>query len=366
MIIANIGDQRSDLAVGHAEMTFKVPNRFISFPSPTLRKFGLDHLVGAVFRRADPSLVPVALGQRRLVCALFAATRTRSRYLEKSAVSPRISSEAAFSPQKYDDVRCCNKKATIPRSTCELHTKGKRWYALCMDRAVAYYRVSTKQQHRSGLGIEAQRAAVTRFARTERMAIIGEFVEVETGKGADALERRPQLAAALSAARSARCSILVCKLDRLSRDVAFVSGLMAQRVPFIVAELGRDADPFMLHLYAALAEKERRLISERTKAALAAKKANGGKLGNTKNIELAGSLGREALISSANAFAMNLLPLVHAIQTTGAITLEAITHALNERGVRPVRGTRWYASSGPQPSLPRAEIRGHSSTLMIL
>jgi hypothetical protein len=89
-------------------------------------------------------------------------------------------------------------------------------------------------------------------------------------KGADALERRPQLAAALAAARSAKCSVVVSKLDRLSRDVAFVSGLMAQRVPFIVAELGRDADPFMLHLYAALAEKERRLISERTKAALAA------------------------------------------------------------------------------------------------
>jgi DNA invertase Pin-like site-specific DNA recombinase len=100
------------------------------------------------------------------------------------------------------------------------------------------------------------------------MTVIGEFVEIETGKGADALERRPQLAYALAAARSAKCSVVVSKLDRLSRDVAFVSGLMAQRVPFIVAELGRDADPFMLHLYAALAEKERGLISERTRAAL--------------------------------------------------------------------------------------------------
>ena len=111
------------------------------------------------------------------------------------------------------------------------------------------------------------------IAEAEGITIIAEFVEAETGKGADALDRRPQLAAALAAARSAKCSVLVSKLDRLSRDVAFVSGLMAQRVPFIVAELGRDADPFMLHLYAALAEKERRLISERTKAALAAKKA---------------------------------------------------------------------------------------------
>src|SRR6202022_1027145 len=164
-----------------------------------------------------------------------------------------------------------------------------------MESAVAYYRVSTKQQQRSGLGIEAQRATVTRFAESERLTIIAEFVEIETGKGADALDRRPQLAAALAAARGARCSVLVSKLDRLSRDVAFVSGLMAQRVPFIVAELGRDADPFMLHLYAALAEKERRLIAERTKAALAAKRAAGVSLGNPHNLDHAGCLGRAAL-----------------------------------------------------------------------
>jgi DNA invertase Pin-like site-specific DNA recombinase len=149
----------------------------------------------------------------------------------------------------------------------------------------------------------------------------------------------------LAAARTAKCSVLVSKLDRLSRDVAFVSGLMAQRVPFIVAELGRDADPFMLHLYAALAEKERRLISERTKAALAAKKAQGAKLGNRRNIATAGSLGRGALVASADQFAANLLPLIQGIQSTGATTLEAITRALNERGVRPARGRRWYASS---------------------
>jgi len=134
-------------------------------------------------------------------------------------------------------------------------------------------------------------------------------------------------------------------LDRLSRDVAFVSGLMAQRVPFIVAELGRDADPFMLHLYAALAEKERRLISDRTKAALAAKKAQGAKLGNPTNLALAGSTGRAAQVSCADDFAAKLLPLVHAIQNSGATTLEAITRALNQRGVRPARGTRWHASS---------------------
>jgi DNA invertase Pin-like site-specific DNA recombinase len=94
-----------------------------------------------------------------------------------------------------------------------------------------------------------------------RTVVPAEFVEVETGKGADALDRRPQLAAALVAARKARASILVAKLDRLSRDVHFISGLMTHRVPFIVAEVGADADPFILHLYAALAEKERHLIA---------------------------------------------------------------------------------------------------------
>jgi DNA invertase Pin-like site-specific DNA recombinase len=139
--------------------------------------------------------------------------------------------------------------------------------------------------------------------------------------------------------------VLVSKLDRLSRDVAFVSGLMAQRVPFIVAELGRDADPFMLHLYAALAEKERRLISERTKAALAAKKASGAKLGNPSNIAAAGQCGRVTQVAAADQFASGLLPVIDAIRRTGATTLEAITRALNERGIRPARGARWYASS---------------------
>src|SRR4051812_599090 len=101
-----------------------------------------------------------------------------------------------------------------------------------MERAVAYLRVSTRQQQRSGLGIEAQRATIARFAQAENIQIIAEYVEAETGKGADALDRRPQLAAALAAAKAAKCCVLVSKLDRLSRDVAFVAGLMAQRVPF--------------------------------------------------------------------------------------------------------------------------------------
>jgi DNA invertase Pin-like site-specific DNA recombinase len=152
-------------------------------------------------------------------------------------------------------------------------------------------------------------------------------------------------AVALAAARNLRCSIVVPNLDRLSRDVAFVSGLMAQRVPFIVAELGRDADPFMLHLYAALAEKERRLISERTTAALQAKRASGAKLGNPTNLCFAGSIGRIAQARVADEFATNLMPLVQAIQNAGAVTLSQIASALNAHGVRPARGNNWHRSS---------------------
>ncbi len=117
---------------------------------------------------------------------------------------------------------------------------------------ISYIRVSTDSQSRSGLGIEAQREAIKRFADAEGFEISQEFVEAETGKGHDAMDRRPKLATALQAARRAKCSVLVAKLDRLSRDVHFVSGLMAHKVPFIVAELGADVDPSLLHLYAAL------------------------------------------------------------------------------------------------------------------
>jgi DNA invertase Pin-like site-specific DNA recombinase len=214
-----------------------------------------------------------------------------------------------------------------------------------MEAAVAYYRVSTRQQHRSGLGIEAQRATVQRFAEAEQINIIAEFVEAESGKGADALDRRPRLAAALAAARKAKCSVLVSKLDRLSRNVAFIAGLMSQRVPFMVADLGRDADPFMLHLYAALAEKERRLISERTKAALAIRKATGSKLGNPINIREAGNIGRAALAAAADDHARGLLPLLRTVRNEGSTTLAAITTSFNSRRIPTARGARWHVSS---------------------
>jgi DNA invertase Pin-like site-specific DNA recombinase len=214
-----------------------------------------------------------------------------------------------------------------------------------MASLIAYIRVSTGKQERSGLGIEAQRDAIQRFAEAEGFVLTTEFVEVETGKGTDALERRPQLNAALAQARKSKQAVCVAKLDRLSRDVAFIAGLMAQRVPFIVAELGADVDPFVLHLFAALAEKERTLIAERTRAALARKKAAGARLGNRTNLAEAQAKGAEVLRAGADAFAANVLPIVRQIQAAGITSTRDIAAALNARGIRTARGGEWHHST---------------------
>lgn len=208
---------------------------------------------------------------------------------------------------------------------------------------ITYIRVSTAKQGRSGLGIEAQRDALARFAEAEGFTIVGEYVEIESGKGSDALAQRPQLAAALADARREKCFVAVAKLDRLSRDVHFISGLMAQKVGFIVAELGADADPFTLHLYAALAEKERKVISERTKAALARAKANGTKLGNPR-ISEAWDKGAAAGRAKADSFACNVLPFIREAQAAGATSLRDIAGALNARGVPTARKGVWAAT----------------------
>ena len=209
---------------------------------------------------------------------------------------------------------------------------------------IGYVRVSTSQQGRSGLGIEAQREALERFAASEGFELVRVFVEVETGKGADALDRRPQLAAALHEARKQRCSIGVAKLDHLSGDVHFISGLMAHRVPFVVAELGPDVDPFILHLFAALAEKERAMIAARTKAALAAAKARGVTLGGPK-LAKARKLAVASIKALADQQAANMLPVIREIQRTGATSLHQIADALNARGISTPRGGKWYAKS---------------------
>src|SRR6516165_6869369 len=142
---------------------------------------------------------------------------------------------------------------------------------------IAYYRVSTPRQGRSGLGLEAQRKAVAQYALNSSLMIAEEFVEVETGKGSDALEKRPVFAAALKKAKKLKAPLVVAKLDRLSRDVAFISGLMSCGTQFISAD-DPHASTFVLHIKASVVEEERRMISQRTKDALAAAKENLGKM----------------------------------------------------------------------------------------
>lgn len=215
-----------------------------------------------------------------------------------------------------------------------------------MQPIIGYYRVSTARQGRSGLGLEAQRATVLRFAQAESFTLAREYTEIETGKGADALERRPILAAALDEARRRRCPVVVAKLDRLSRDVAFIATLMAQRVPFLVSELGRDVDPFALHLFAALAEKERALISQRIKAALAAAKARGVRLGGNRpeNFSDVGrAAGRAAQTERANDQARFLAPLIEELRSRGASSLRELAEGLQASGTATPRGGRWTA-----------------------
>ena len=214
-----------------------------------------------------------------------------------------------------------------------------------MRQIISYIRVSTGKQGKSGLGIEAQRRGHRPVRRRRGARGGGRVRRGRDRQGSDALDRRPKLAEALAKARKAKAPVVVAKLCRLSRDVAFISGLMDKRVPFIVTELGADADPFMLHLYAALAQKERALIAERTKAALAQKKAQGAVLGNRTNLPDAQAKGVAANREAADAFAANVLPIVRQIQAAGATTFRAIAAALNDRGVRTARGGAWHDST---------------------
>lgn len=217
---------------------------------------------------------------------------------------------------------------------------------------VSYLRVSTDRQGKSGLGLEAQREAVARFAEAEGLVIVAEFVEVETGKGTDALDLRPKLAAALAEAARLKCPVAVAKLDRLSRDVAFIAGLMARNIPFIVAELGRGVSPFMLHIYAAVAEQERAMISKRTKDALAAAKARGAVLGKGWR-GLAVKRKAEALDRLTPA--RDRLEALKAQWDAKQITVRAIADQLNAEGVPSPTGGLW-GPSNVHRALARLEV----------
>jgi DNA invertase Pin-like site-specific DNA recombinase len=186
------------------------------------------------------------------------------------------------------------------------------------------------QAGRSGLGLEAQRAALAKFAEAEGFHFVGTFTETESGADDD----RPELAAAIALAGKRRAPIIVAKLDRLSRDVHYISGLMKHRVPFIVTELGSDTDPFLLHIYAALAEKERALISRRTKDALAAARARGVRLGGLR------SKGEEYQREAAE----RAEALRSVFEELSGLSARGAAEELNRRGITTAAGRKWHAA----------------------
>lgn len=205
-----------------------------------------------------------------------------------------------------------------------------------MTRFFAYYRVSTDKQGRSGLGLEAQREAVSRFVNG-RGELLQEFTEIESTR-----QQRPELQAALDACRRHRATLLIARLDRLARNVAFISNLMESRVDFVAADMP-EANRLTIHILAAVAEHEREMISKRTKAALQAAKARGIKLGNP-NPRPASVLGVQAHQKQVEAFRAAVRPLVQELREQG-YTLSAIAQELNRRGVETARGGLWYPTT---------------------
>jgi DNA invertase Pin-like site-specific DNA recombinase len=221
-----------------------------------------------------------------------------------------------------------------------------------MKDAIGYLRVSTSEQGRSGLGLAAQRYDIEAFSAREGFKIRSWHQDIQTGAGRDALLLRPGLATALKEARSARIDLVVSRLDRLSRNVHFITGLMEHKVHFVVAALGRDVDSFSLHIHASMAEQERKLISERIKAACAAKKLRGGKFGlalQSKKYRMrVAARGREALAKAAVERAESYRPLIEwAFRQTSLHGPERpISHSeaaakLNDRGIASPFGRRW-------------------------
>lgn len=207
-------------------------------------------------------------------------------------------------------------------------------------RFIAYYRVSTERQGRSGLGLEAQQRAVADFLRNGDHQLVESFTEVESGRRCD----RPQLALAKAACRKHRATLVIAKLDRLARSVAFVSGLMEGGIDFVAADMPQ-ADRFMLHVYAAMAEEEARKIRARTREALASAKARGVALGNRRNLDQARTESLKQRQAQASLFARNTLPLIRQIQATGVTSWTGIAEILNRRGISAPRGGQWHPAS---------------------
>jgi DNA invertase Pin-like site-specific DNA recombinase len=203
---------------------------------------------------------------------------------------------------------------------------------------VAYYRVSTDKQGRSGLGLEAQQAAVAAYLAGTGGMLVEAFTEVESGGKAD----RPQLGKALDLCRRKRLPLLIAKLDRLARSVAIISNLMESHVEFRACDMP-DASRFTLHILAAVAEHERHMASERTKAALGAAKARGVVLGSPKAKETV-QQARKASVAAADRFAERIWPVIEALREEG-LNLSAVARELNERQIKTRTGRVWTAQA---------------------
>ena len=214
-------------------------------------------------------------------------------------------------------------------------------------KAVAYYRVSTAKQSASGLGLEAQRAAVEQLCTSRGWEIIAPpFTEIESGKHAD----RPELAKALHRAKVTGATLVVAKLDRLSRNVAFLATLQDSGVKFIAADMP-EANELTVHIMAAVAQAERKAISRRTKEALAAAKARGQTLGNPNGAASLRRAGKgnqsavRAITEKATSRAGSLRPVIDELRNSGITSLNALANSLNDGGFVTARGGKWYATS---------------------
>lgn len=208
---------------------------------------------------------------------------------------------------------------------------------------VAYYRVSTKKQGQSGLGLEAQKDAVADYLNGGRWTLLEEFTEVESGKRSD----RPELARALAMCRLRGATLIVAKLDRLSRNLHFLSGLMESRVEFVCCDLPQ-ANTLTIHVLAAVAQAEAQAISQRTKAALKAAKARGVVLGGDKGkmhriYRIGNKASAEVRTQAMREHAADLLPVIEEIRGTGATSLRAIAAELSRRAIPAARGGEWSA-----------------------
>jgi len=204
-----------------------------------------------------------------------------------------------------------------------------------VEKVVSYLRVSSKAQGKSGLGLEAQREAVARYVAGAGAELLAEYQEVETGKGSNALDKRPQLRDAIAYAKKHKAVLVIAKLDRLARNVHFVSGLMETGVQFKCCDFP-DADRTMIHIYAAMAEHEGRRISERIKDAFAAKKARGGILGNAESLKPFNGV----RAAGAAEFAKKVFPTIAAFQQQG-LAQRAIVEELNAVGIKTANGGEW-------------------------